>query len=66
MKQSIFLEAVQLLQTAMTVNLFISFMARSLSYRNQSIDLFCKSIDWFQYDRDLCHEKVTANVPVQK
>ena len=25
----------------------------SLSYRNQSIDLFCKSMDWFLYDRDL-------------
>ena len=26
---------------------------RSLSYRNQSIDLLCKSMDWFLYDRDL-------------
>ena len=25
----------------------------SLSYRNQSIDLSCKSIDWFLYDRDI-------------
>ena len=23
------------------------------SYRNQSIDLLCKSIDWFPYDRDI-------------
>ena len=25
-----------------------------LSYRNQSIDLPCKSMDWFSYDRELC------------
>ena len=31
---------------------------RSLSYRNQSIDLLCKSIDWFLYHRDLRHERV--------
>ena len=31
---------------------------RSLSYRNQSIDLQSKSVDWFLYDRDLRHEKV--------
>ena len=33
-------------------------MTESLSYRNQSIDLPCKPIDWFLYDRDLCHERV--------
>ena len=31
---------------------------RPLSYRNQSIDLFCKSMDWFLYDNDLRHERV--------
>ena len=31
---------------------------RSLSYRNQSIDLLCKSMDCFLYDRDLLHERV--------
>ena len=31
---------------------------RSLSYRNQSIDLLCKSMDWFLYDNDLRHERV--------
>ena len=30
---------------------------RSLSYRNQSIDLQSKSMDLFLYDRDLRHEK---------
>ena len=31
---------------------------RCLLYRNQSINLLCKSMDWFLYDRDLHHEKV--------
>ena len=30
----------------------------SLSHRNQSIDLLCKSMDWFLNDRDLRHERV--------
>ena len=29
-----------------------------LLHRNQSIDLQSKSMDWFLYDRDLCHERV--------
>ena len=35
---------------------------RSLSYRNQSIDVLCKSIDWFLYHRDLRHERVKAKI----
>ena len=31
---------------------------RSLSYRNQSIDLLCKSMDYFLYDNGLGHENV--------
>ena len=31
---------------------------RSLSYRNESIDLQNKSMDWFLYDKDLRHERV--------
>ena len=31
---------------------------KPLSYRNQSIDLFRKSMDWFLYDIDLRHERV--------
>ena len=31
---------------------------RPLSYRNQSIDLLCKSVDWFLYDKILRHERV--------
>ena len=33
---------------------------RPLSYRNQSIDLLCKSMDWFLCDRDLHHERVNV------
>ena len=31
---------------------------RPLSYRNQSIDLLCKSMDWFLYDNGLRPERV--------
>ena len=33
-----------------------------LSYRNQSIDLLCKSMDWFLYDNGLRHERVKLGV----
>ena len=33
---------------------------RSLSYSKQSIDLLCKSVDWFLYDIDLRYERVNA------
>ena len=33
---------------------------RSLSYRNQSIDLLYKSLDWFLYDGDLRHKIVNS------
>ena len=32
---------------------------RSITYRNQFIDLLCKSVDWFLCDTDLRHERVT-------
>ena len=35
---------------------------RLLSYRNQSIDLLCKSMDWFLYDNSLCHERVNSTL----
>ena len=35
---------------------FNSFVKEVPSYRNQSIDLLCKSMDWFLYDRDLRHK----------
>ena len=31
---------------------------RSMVYRNQSIDLLCKSVDQFLYERGLSHERV--------
>ena len=31
---------------------------RPISYGNQSIDLLCKSMDWFPYDIGLRHERV--------
>ena len=40
---------------------FNSFMTGTLSYKNQSIDLQSKSIDWFLYDNGLRHERVKAN-----
>ena len=30
---------------------------RPLSYRNQSIEMLCKPMDWFLYDNGLCQEK---------
>ena len=33
-----------------------------LSYRNQSIDLLCKSTDRFLYDRDLRHKRVKTHL----
>ena len=38
--------------------LFTLSWRRFLSYRNQFIHLVCESMDWFLYDRDLCHERV--------
>ena len=49
----------------MNINKLNSFMTESLSYRNQSIDLLCKSIDWFLCDRDLCHEKVEVDCAIR-
>ena len=39
---------------------------RSLSYRNQSIDLLSKSLDWFLYDKDLRHERVSWLIMIDK
>ena len=35
---------------------------RPLSYRNQPIDLLCKSVEWFLYDNGLRHERVQKRV----
>ena len=34
------------------------FMSEFLSFRNQSSDLQCESLDWFLYDRELCIKRV--------
>ena len=40
-------------------NMTFNFLwRRPLSYRNQSIDLERKAIDWFVYDNDLRHERI--------
>ena len=33
-------------------------MTEAVIYRNQSIDLLCKSMDWFLYDNGLRYEKL--------
>ena len=40
------------------LNLLTLSWQRPLSYRNQSIDLLWKSMDWFLYDNGLRHERV--------
>ena len=41
------------------ITFLLTFSRRkSLSYRNQSIDLHSKSMDWFLYDRNLRHKRV--------
>ena len=37
---------------------------RLLSYKNQSIDLLRKSVDWFLYDNGLRHERVKGKVDI--
>ena len=39
---------------------------RLISYRNQSIDLLCKSMDWLLYDIDLRRERVKWAFTTQK
>ena len=40
--------------------ILILSLRRILSYRNQSIDLQRKWMDWFLYDKDLRHERVKS------
>ena len=41
------------------MNLTLSWR-RPLSYRNKSMYLLCKSIDWFLYDNGLRHERINS------
>ena len=47
----------QIMKTLFLYYLTLSWR-RPMSYRNQSIDLLRKSMDWFLYDIDLHHERV--------
>ena len=44
--------------TLLTCYVLAFLWRRSLSYRNQSIDLQSNSLDWLLYDRGLRHERV--------
>ena len=47
-------------------NVHLTFSWRkSLSYRNQSIDLLFKSMDWFLYDNGLRHERVKRSPAIK-
>ena len=48
---------------AFPLNLTLS-CRRPISYRNQSIDLLPKSMDWFLYDIGLHHERIKQFVIV--
>ena len=48
------LQVTKLYKIYRTIN---SFMTEVPINRNQSIDLLCKSMDWFLYDIDLRHER---------
>ena len=50
-----------LLRRHVVSNLTLS-RQRPLPYRNQSIDLLNKSIDWFLYDNGLRHERVNSGI----
>ena len=45
-----------------SINLLFNSLWRFLSYRNQSIDLQYKSLNWSLLDKDLYHERVKLSV----
>ena len=53
-----YLQTILLQWPLFSVDILIPSWWRSLLYRNQSIDLQRKSMDWFLYDRGLRHERV--------
>ena len=52
------LESVLIRDTKGTKSSLILPWIRSLSHKNKSVDFFCKSMDWFVFDKDLLHEIV--------
>ena len=65
MKKVVNTQAINLRQKAKhnMINLFNSFMKQVPITKKQSIDLLCKSMDWFLYDGDLRREKVEDDDP---
>ena len=53
----LFIMGIHLFHIRKQVNLTLSWR-RPIQYRNQSIDLQSKSVDWFLYDIGLRHERV--------
>ena len=51
-----------LLKNCRTKTWLNSFKMETPSYRNQSIDLLCKSMNWFLYDRGLHLERVNSDI----
>ena len=50
---------------ASKVHMLTLLWRRPLSHRNQSINLLCKSMDWFLYDNGLRHEGVKYLIMVK-
>ena len=50
-------------QSKITTSILTLLWRKAISHRNQSIDFLCKSMDWFLYDRDIRHERVTYMRP---
>ena len=50
-------------QSKLTTSLLTLLWQKAISYRNQSIDLIYKSMEWFLYDRDIRHERVNDFYP---
>ena len=43
---------------------YLIFLMTEVPIIYKSIDLLCKSMDWFLYDRDLRHEGFQFTVPI--
>ena len=56
----LFLPLVEILYRNLWMNDLTLLQRRSLSYRNQFVDLLCKSVNWLLYDRNLRHERVKS------
>ena len=62
------LKTLEWLNTVIFKNILLDYVLnfswrKSLSYRNQSIDLFWKSMDWYPYDRNFFNEEIIFKNP---